>query len=578
MNNLLSHPHSNHLTSDTNFNSEFDCFKDPITETEVQILMMSKPYSMTPPMRIINTIRAVEHVVKNKIPGSFVECGVWKGGNTMAALQMMLLMGEHTREVYLYDTFEGMAKPTEVDVRINDGASAQSMLEAEIKTTESHMWCYSPLDQVKNDVNKVGYPQDLLTFIKGKVEDTIPKTMPTQISVLRLDTDWYESTIHELEYLYPLLSPGGILIIDDYGCWNGCRKAVDEYFAKLNIIPELIVVPDDWGDESRYCIKSFGSKVISPVENIKSNPTFENIATSPDLCPITGKAGVLLSERDPNELFNAYETYFGTALPKFLKEKYFNQIIFEYQSAESGLRWFSPSIVGESDFYEILGSIYPWYYRDEAWDKDILCQILKDSNINSFLDYGCGNGALLLQARRNGIEGWGVDINKKALAQASANGLPVFHNDELTINHPPAEVISILQTIEHVADPVKFTSEIVNKFNAQVLIMSAPCHETLLGSMKDPLSWPPHHISMWSEKAFESLAKSIGFKVTGTVMEPLSPARCEGMLKMEGNRTPRGLPTFPEGAALLPFLTQAAERNAKWAMYSHSIVAVLEKS
>jgi hypothetical protein len=76
------------------------------------------------------------------------------------------------------------------------------------------------------------YPQDKLNYVVGKVEDTIPETLPRKIALLRLDTDWYESTLHELNHLYPLLTEGGVLIIDDYGHWQGAKKAVDEYIEK----------------------------------------------------------------------------------------------------------------------------------------------------------------------------------------------------------------------------------------------------------------------------------------------------------------------------------------------------------
>jgi hypothetical protein len=79
-----------------------------------------------------------------------------------------------------------------------------------------------------------GYPSNKIHFIKGPVEETIPRQMPSpSIALLRLDTDWYESTKHELIHLFPRLSAGGILIIDDYGHWAGARQAVDEYFAGL---------------------------------------------------------------------------------------------------------------------------------------------------------------------------------------------------------------------------------------------------------------------------------------------------------------------------------------------------------
>jgi hypothetical protein len=76
-----------------------------------------------------------------------------------------------------------------------------------------------------------GYPEDKLHFVEGEVETTIPAAAPEQISLLRLDTDWYRSTLHELNHLYPKLVRRGALIIDDYGAYEGSRKATDEYFA-----------------------------------------------------------------------------------------------------------------------------------------------------------------------------------------------------------------------------------------------------------------------------------------------------------------------------------------------------------
>ena len=77
---------------------------------------------------------------------------------------------------------------------------------------------------------ETGYPEEKIHFVQGRVEETIPASAPDSISLLRLDTDWYESTKHELVHLFPRLSPSGVIIIDDYGHWKGCRKAVDEYF------------------------------------------------------------------------------------------------------------------------------------------------------------------------------------------------------------------------------------------------------------------------------------------------------------------------------------------------------------
>jgi hypothetical protein len=188
------------------------------------VLRRVLPYTMTSPARVAATCAAVRHVEANNIPGAFVECGVWRGGSSMAAA----LTFKTPRPFYLFDTFEGLTAPTEHDRLAGSGEPAAGILRKAGKG--ARIWCEAPLEEVKRNLASTGYPSDRVTYIKGKVEDTIPDCAPGQIAVLRLDTDWYESTRHELEHLYPRLAPGGVLIIDDYGYWTGAKKAVDEYF------------------------------------------------------------------------------------------------------------------------------------------------------------------------------------------------------------------------------------------------------------------------------------------------------------------------------------------------------------
>jgi len=91
------------------------------------------------------------------------------------------------------------------------------------------------IDVVRRMIEPLGYPPERLHFVKGMVEDTIPTVMPPEIALLRLDTDFYSSTKHELVHLYPRLASGGVLIIDDYGAMPGCRRAVDEYAAEYQL-------------------------------------------------------------------------------------------------------------------------------------------------------------------------------------------------------------------------------------------------------------------------------------------------------------------------------------------------------
>ena len=139
----------------------------------------------------------------------------------------LIKMNETERKLYLYDTYEGMTEPTEKDIRATDNE-----LASEIMKKFKNKYYYAPLPEVKRNLYSTGYPKNNLIFIKGKVENTIPNRIPEKISVLRLDTDWYESTYHELNYLYPRLSVNGVLVIDDYGHWKGAKKATDKYFKK----------------------------------------------------------------------------------------------------------------------------------------------------------------------------------------------------------------------------------------------------------------------------------------------------------------------------------------------------------
>jgi hypothetical protein len=151
----------------------------------------------------------------------------------MAAALSLLECADTKRELYLFDTFEGMSQPTEADVAV-DGQTASALLRSPRTTERDSAWCYAGLDDVRAAMLSTGYPTERIHFIQGRVEDTLPRSMPA-IAVLRLDTDWYESTRHELEHLYPLLSPRGVLVVDDYGHWAGCRKAVDEYMSGHDI-------------------------------------------------------------------------------------------------------------------------------------------------------------------------------------------------------------------------------------------------------------------------------------------------------------------------------------------------------
>ena len=187
-----------------------------------------KDYTLVPVERCFVLYQTVQYIIKNNIEGDFVECGVWKGGSSMLMAYTLQDAGISNRKIYLYDTFEGMTKPGEMD-----GPEEKDQWEQGKVTDTLNNMCYSPIEEVKANMDKTGYPAENIIIVKGRVEDTIPRTISSKISLLRLDTDWYESTKHELVHLFPLLEKNGVLIVDDYGAWQGARKATDEYFNKI---------------------------------------------------------------------------------------------------------------------------------------------------------------------------------------------------------------------------------------------------------------------------------------------------------------------------------------------------------
>jgi O-methyltransferase len=194
------------------------------------IMELARPYTMTSVERMFAMHQAVRYLEDAKIEGSIVECGVWRGGSIMIAIATLNLLKSRDREIFLFDTFEGLPKPDPVlDVDIWDNKGHDGWI-LEARSAESSNWAYASLDDVRSNVLGLGYPEKLIHFVKGMVERTIPEHSPNKIALLRLDTDWHSSTKHVLENLYPALVPGGVLIMDDYGHFMGARKAADDYF------------------------------------------------------------------------------------------------------------------------------------------------------------------------------------------------------------------------------------------------------------------------------------------------------------------------------------------------------------
>jgi O-methyltransferase len=194
------------------------------------IYQQCRPFTMTSIERMYALWSAVRYVIHRDIPGDLIECGVWRGGSAMLIALTLLDLGIEDRTVHLFDTFEGMAPPGERDIRASDGVSAAAIRQQ--REAQGARWCEASIDEVRANMRTTGYPEEHIRLVQGRVENSLPAEAPQRLSLLRLDTDWYESTLHELVHLYPRLSAGGVLIIDDYGHWQGAREATDEYFSR----------------------------------------------------------------------------------------------------------------------------------------------------------------------------------------------------------------------------------------------------------------------------------------------------------------------------------------------------------
>jgi len=178
-----------------------------------------------------------QEVFRHHVPGSLVECGVWRGGSA-AVMALAARSAGQDRALHLFDSFEGLPEPTEIDeAKAIDysGGRAGGKLSSIDR-------CKAGLEEVRGFLfGQLGLDPARVHFHVGWFQDTLPADAPTlgPIALLRLDGDWYESTAVCLEHLYPLLSPGGIIVLDDYFAWAGCKKATDEYRAKHGITAPL---------------------------------------------------------------------------------------------------------------------------------------------------------------------------------------------------------------------------------------------------------------------------------------------------------------------------------------------------
>jgi len=213
------------ISTSTSLNVPIEADKEVI-----KFIDISFKYSMTGHRRMYLLSQAILNAKEKRLEGDFVECGVWRGGNILLYKLLNDFYGLN-KTIFAYDTFEGMNTPENIDIDLR-GNYAYKLLQVSKKSENiKNIHCVVKIDTVKKNISRYSNLENI-NFIIGSVEKSLllEKNLPKKISVLRLDTDWYASTKIELEILYPRLVQGGVLIIDDYGHWQGARRAVDEYF------------------------------------------------------------------------------------------------------------------------------------------------------------------------------------------------------------------------------------------------------------------------------------------------------------------------------------------------------------
>ena len=207
------------------------------SEFDLNLIKKVKDFTLTDYQSIFYLIQTIKHVKRKNVVGDFVECGVWRGGNLVVFSDLIDKL-ELNKKIYAFDTFSGMTDPESKDTDYAGKKAADHMAEQKKTPNEkNNVHCIASLYEVQQNLNNLSSNSDRkIKYIEGPVEKTLnyEKNLPEKISILRLDTDWYSSTKKELEILYPRLVKGGVLIIDDYGSWKGCKQAVDEFFENSN--------------------------------------------------------------------------------------------------------------------------------------------------------------------------------------------------------------------------------------------------------------------------------------------------------------------------------------------------------
>jgi hypothetical protein len=296
-----------------------------------------------------------------------------------------------------------------------------------------------------------------------------------------------------------------------------------------------------------------------------------------DKCPLCGSKGKQLREKTGAEILSLYKSYLGKSFPEDKFKVPLHAVIQEYKCQDDSLVWYSPADLGDGDFYQALADLHPWYYKPDTWDKNACLKHLANLGVDWVVEVGAGDGGLLRRLQKFIPIAIGVEINPDSLNNARESGLVMCHPEKLYEKPQGTGILCMLQTIEHLQDPLGELQKYIAHYYPKYIAISAPCSEAMLALTSDPLSWPPHHATAWCAQAFAKIGSEISYKVVLCDYSKLTFDYYHTMNAREKSARIPGIAFFPRNRMGSFLFNLGQKLKIKRLCYDHSIFCILEK-
>lgn len=479
--------------------------KSTIEDPEfIKIYEVIAPYTMLNAERLYSLFMLAKFICIQDIPGNFAECGVAAGGSSALLGYVIKTYSKQQRFLYAFDSYEGLPAPAVIDTH--------NGVEAEVMGWGAGT-CSAPEESVRAISMQLGV-MHIIKPVKGFYEESLPKFKHFigPIAFLHVDADWYDSIMTVLTNLYDQLSHNAFVQIDDYGYWEGCRKAFHD-FERLNNIKITLNHIDG-------CAVWFSPEGVTNLAVNSLTKTPSDVKS-----PLTGSTNVrVVNTIESTALIDLYRVSLNIDV-----SSYFRGIdkILLYECCDTRYRFYYPfNIIGDSHFYEELQK-FPWYYMDWKWEHEIASGWINPSDV--VLEIGCGRGGFLQKVQHKVTECVGLEMNREALDQAKAKGLTVFGESLQSFapkNLNKFDVVCLFQVIEHIPEAAEFLAACLKTMKpGGKLILSVPNNDALMFRLQDisPLNSPPHHMGLWGINSLVSLADILPLSLKSIELEPLQP-------------------------------------------------------